>query len=119
MTENRIEAASVDETFVVFGFAGVSSEVTISSERGEQLEQAFRDGLHLVEAAPGFPWIEAWRDINLPGVFQWCPGGMTRRASATTCGRAPTDERRRGSRPNPNAPTAPVCAGTCVSPMRG
>lgn len=64
MTENLFDRAGDDETFVV------SSEVTISPEREEQLEQAFRDRMHLVETAPGFQRLEVWRDINLPGVFQ-------------------------------------------------
>ncbi|MDO8309330.1 MAG: antibiotic biosynthesis monooxygenase family protein [Actinomycetota bacterium] len=48
----------------------VSSEVTISPELSDQLEGAFRDRLHLVEAAPGFQRLEVWQDINVPGVFQ-------------------------------------------------
>ncbi len=64
MTESRFDRPGDGEAFVV------SSEVTISSEHGKQLEQAFRDRLHLVEAAPGFQRLEVWRDINLPGVFQ-------------------------------------------------
>lgn len=64
MTESRFDRAGAAETFVV------SSEVTISLECGDQLEQAFRDRLHLVEEAPGFQRLEVWRDIKLPGVFQ-------------------------------------------------
>jgi heme-degrading monooxygenase HmoA len=64
MTENRFGREGAGETFVV------SSEVTISPERGAQLAQAFRDRLHLVEAAPGFQRLEVWQDIGLPGVFQ-------------------------------------------------
>ena len=48
----------------------VSSEVTISPERAETLERAFRERLHLVEKAPGFQRLETWRDVTRPGVFQ-------------------------------------------------
>lgn len=64
MKENRFDRSGDGETFVV------SCEVTISPEHGEQLEQTFRDRLHLVEAAPGFQRLEVWRDINVPGVLQ-------------------------------------------------
>jgi len=109
MTEER-DRAGAGETFVV------SSEVTISPESGQQFEQAFRDRLHLVEAAPGSQRLEVWQDIHLPGVFQMGPGGTTWRPVATACGRTRTVDRTLESRPNPNAPTAPVCAGTSVYP---
>ena len=48
----------------------VSSEVTISPESAENLEQSFRERLHFVEKAPGFQRLETWRDVTRPGVFQ-------------------------------------------------
>jgi heme oxygenase (mycobilin-producing) len=47
----------------------VTSEVTIPPDSALTLEQAFRERLHLVEAAPGFQRIEIWRDLARPGVF--------------------------------------------------
>ena len=43
--------------------------------------------------------------------------GRSRRASATTCARMPTIDGTCGSRPNPNAPTARVCAGAGGYPV--
>jgi heme oxygenase (mycobilin-producing) len=47
----------------------VTSEVTISPDGAQTLEHAFRERLHMVEAAPGFQRIEIWRDLARPGVF--------------------------------------------------
>jgi heme-degrading monooxygenase HmoA len=63
MTDSQPNSGTHQEAFVV------SSEVTISPQNGGQLEQAFRDRLHLVESAPGFQRLEVWQDIALPGVF--------------------------------------------------
>lgn len=70
MTENRLDRAGDGETIVV------SSEVTISPERGERSEQAFRDRLHLAEAASGFHRLEVWRDIKLAVSCTRVPDGV-------------------------------------------
>lgn len=64
MTLSRRDSSANRDAFVV------SSEVAISEEFSGQLEGAFEDRLHLVEAAPGFQRLEVWQDIARPGVFQ-------------------------------------------------
>ncbi len=63
MSEPGAVRGALDDAFVF------CSEVTISAEHEEQLEQAFRNRVRLVEAAPGFQRLEVWRDASSPGVF--------------------------------------------------